>query len=144
MSQLSRTRLRVTCMVLVCALLAPSAAIASPKQLTPETVHVRILMAGLGNFAAVQLQDGVAFGGRIVSIDDQSFSLQLHNDPEVTAVFYSDVVQLNTGISHAAFWTIFGIGIGGTVAMAVIGIHEVNKHSQLPTTPASPTAPIFP
>jgi hypothetical protein len=144
MSLLSGTRSRVTGMVLVCALLAPSAAIASPKQLTPETVHARILKAGLGNFAAVQLQDGVAFGGRIVSIDDQTFSLQLHNDPEVTAVFYRDVVQLNTGISHGAFWTIFGVGIGGVVAMAVIGIHEVNKHSQLPAMPTLPTSPVFP
>jgi hypothetical protein len=131
-------------MVLVCALLAPSAAIASTKPLTPETVHSRLLKAGLGNFAAVQLQDGVAFEGRIVSIDDQSFSLQLHNDPQVTAVFYRDVVQLNTGISHGAFWTILGVGVGGVVAAAVIGFHEVNKHSQMPTMPTSPTSPLFP
>jgi len=130
--------------LLVCALLAPVMANAAPKPLTPETVHARILKAGLGNFAAVQLQDGVAFGGRIVSIDDQSFSLQLHNDPEVTAVFYRDVVQVSTGISHGAFWTILGVGIGGVVAMAVVGFHEVNKHSQMPTMPAVQTSPVMP
>jgi hypothetical protein len=117
---------------------------AAPKPLTPETVHARILKAGLGNFAAVQLQDGVAFGGRIVSIDDQSFSLQLHNDPQVTAVFYRDVVQVNTGISRGAFWTILGVGIGGVAVMAAVGFHEVNKHSQMPTLPTLSTTPVMP
>ena len=140
----SRALSRFIAIMLVCTLLVPAMANAAPKPLTSETVHTRILKAGLGNFAAVQLQDGVAFGGRIVSIDDQSFSMQLHNDPEVTAVFYRDVVQLNTGISHGAFWTILGVGIGGVVAMTVVGIHEVNKHSQMPTMPTLPTSPIFP
>ncbi len=128
MSFLSRTSLRITAIMLACALLAPSAALAKP--LTPERVHARIVKAGLGNFAAVQLQSGVAFGGRIVSIDDQSFSMQLHNDPQVTAVFYSDVTQLNTGISRATFWTIAGIGVGAVVAGAVIGFHEIHEHEQ--------------
>jgi hypothetical protein len=26
----------------------------------------------------------------------------------------------------------------------VIGFHEVNKHSQMPTMPTSPTSPLFP
>jgi len=117
---------------------------AAPKPLTPEKVHARLLKSGLGNFAYVQLQDGVAFGGRIVSIDDQFFSLQLHNDPEVTTVFYRDVVQLNTGLSRGAFWAIMGVGIGGVAAMSAVGFYEVNKHSQLPALPSQPTYPVFP
>jgi hypothetical protein len=110
---------------------------AAPKPLTPETVHARLLKHGVGNFVGVQLQSGVAFAGRVVSIDDQSFGLQLHNDPQVTAVFYSDVVQLNTGISRGAFWALMGIGIGGVAAMAAVGFYEVHKHSQTIGTPAS-------
>jgi hypothetical protein len=85
--------------LLVCALLAPAMANAAPKPLTPETVHARILKRGVGNFVGVQLRSGVAFAGRIISIDDQSFSLQLHNDPQVTAVFYGDVAQ-TSGLSR--------------------------------------------
>ena len=144
MSLLRRTLSRCTGMLLVCALLAPSMANAAPKPLAPETVHSRLLKAGLGNWAAVQLQNGTAFAGRIVSIDDQTVSLQLHNDPEVTAVFYSDVVQLNTGISHRAFWTLVVVGFAGVGTMAAVGFYEVNKHSQLPTLPTLPNQPTFP
>jgi len=140
MGLVSRTISKCVGMLLICALLTPSMAIAAPKPLTPETVHARLLKAGLGNWAAVQLQNGTEFG----SIDDQTFSLQLHNDPEVTAVFYSDVVQLNAGISHRAFWTLVGVGFAGVGTMAAVGFYEVNKHSQLPTLPTLPSQPTFP
>ena len=48
MSLLRRTLSRCTGMLLVCALLAPSMANAAPKPLAPETVHSRLLKAGLG------------------------------------------------------------------------------------------------
>ena len=144
MGLISRTLSRCTGVLLVCALLAPTVANAAPKPLPAEKVHTRLLKAGLGNWAAVQLQNGTEFGGRIVSIDDQSFSLQLHNDPEVTAVFYSDVVQLNAGISRPAFWTLVVAGFAGVTTMAAVGFYEVNKHSQLPTLPTLPSQPTFP
>ena len=144
MGLVSRTISKCVGMLLICALLAPTMANATPKPLPAEKVHARLLKAGPGNWAAVQLQNGTEFGGRIVSVDDQSFSLQLHNDPEVTAVFYSDVVLLNTGISHRAFWTLMGVGVGGVATMAAVGFYEVNKHSQLPTLPTLPNQPTFP
>jgi len=144
MGLLIGTRSKYVGILLICAMLTPSLANAAPKPLAPETVHARLLKAGLGNWAAVQLQNGTEFGGRIVSVDDQSFSLQLHNDPEVTAVFYTDVVQLNTGISHRTFWTLVGVGFAGVGTMAAVGFYEVNKHSQLPALPALPSQPTFP
>jgi hypothetical protein len=129
-------------MLLVCALIAASAPIAEAKPLTPEKVHEKLIKRGLGNWVGVELQNGTAFTGRIVSIDDQSFSLQLHNDPQVTAVFYNDVVCLQTGISHGAFWAITAGGMGAAVAFALIARHEFVENE--PKLPSQPTQPLFP
>jgi hypothetical protein len=128
-------------MLLVCALLAVSAPVAQAKPLTPLQVHARILKRGIGNWVGVELQNGTAFAGRIVSADDQSFGLQLHNDPAITPVQYSDVVRLHTGVSNGVFWTFLAVGIGGAVAMTAVGIHELHTHDQMP---ALPTQPVFP
>jgi len=128
-------------MLLVCALLAPSAAFATPRGMTPETVHARILKRGLGNWAGVEVSSGAAFIGRIVNIDEESFGLQLHNDPYITQVPYSDVVDLQTGPPKGAFWAIVGTGVGGMVALALVAHHEMSQMPKLPTLPNQPTIP---
>jgi hypothetical protein len=121
----------------ICALLAPGMASAAPKPLTPEAAHARILKCGLRSWVGVEVKNGAAFGGRIVGIDEQSFRLQLHNDPAITAVLYSDVVQLHTGLSRGAFWTILGASIGASVAVALVAHHEFDSNKpQLSTQPA--------
>jgi hypothetical protein len=82
--------------------------------------------------------------GRIVSADDESFGLQLHNDPAITPVRYAEVVEIHTGISRGGFWAITIGGFAGVAAMAAIGIHEVHEHEQMPTLPNEPTQPGFP
>jgi hypothetical protein len=140
-----RTTSRYVAMFLVCALLAVSAPSASARQLTLDKVHARVLKRGLGNWVGVELSNGTCFAGRIVSIDEQSFGLQLHNDPEITPVLYSDVVSLQTGISRGAFWGITIAGFGGVLAMALIAHHEIaNQQAAFPTLPTSPTQPVFP
>jgi hypothetical protein len=140
MKSLSRTLTRCIGMLLVCALLLPS--LASAKPLTPETVHARLLKRGVGYWVGVQLQNGVEFSGRLVSIDEQSFGLQLYNDPEITPVFYSDVVDLRMGITRKGFWIITAAGFAAVATMAAVSIHEMNKNKlQLPT---QPTQPVFP
>jgi len=131
-------------MLVICALIAASAPVAEAKPLTPETVHARILKRGQGNWVGVELSNGTAVVGRIVSIDQGSFGLQLHNDPEVTPVLYSDVVDLHTGISRGAFTAIMIAGIGGVAAMAAVGFSMVHKNSQMATLPNQPTQPVFP
>ncbi len=131
-------------MLLVGALLALSAPMAEAKPLTAEVVHARILKRGIGNWVGVELLNGTAIVGRIVSVDEESFGLQLHNDPAITPVQYSDVVDLHTGISHGAFWGITIAGIGGVIAMALIAHHEISKQSTFPTLPTSPAQPVFP
>jgi hypothetical protein len=114
------------------------------KPLTPEAVHARLLKRGLGNWVAVQLENGVEFSGRIVSIDDNSFGLQLYGDPEVTPVAYSDVVYLQTGVPTAAFWVFTGVMVAAAVVVPVVMVHEFNKDkAQMPALPAQPVSPIY-
>jgi len=127
---------RLISLFLIGALLMASAPVAQAAPITPIQVHARIAKRGVGNWVGVQLLNGTAFAGRIVSFDDDSFGLQLHNDPTVTSIRYADVVRLNTGVSSGAFWAIMIAGIGGVAAMAAIGLHEVHAHDQMPTLPA--------
>jgi hypothetical protein len=131
-------------MLLVGGMLTLSAPIADAKPLTADTVHARILKRGMGNWVDVELQNGTAFVGRIVSVDEQSFGLQLHNDPAITPVKYSEVVDLHTGISHGAFFAITAVGVGGMIVMALIAHHELSKQPTFPTFPTEPTQPVFP
>jgi hypothetical protein len=129
-------------LLLVCALIAVSAPVAQAKPLTLETVHARILKRGLGNWVGIELSNGTCFAGRVVNVDDTSFGLQLHNDPQITPVLYSDVVRLNTGISHGAFWGIMIAGFGASVAAALVMHHEFVENE--PKLPSQPTQPVFP
>src|ERR1700674_4641053 len=118
MSSITRTLSRCIAMLLLCAVVAASAPVASARQLTQEKIHARVVKQGMGNWVGVELANGTAFWGRIVSIDEQSFGLQLHNDPAITPVLYSDVVDLRMGFSRGACWAIAGAGIGGFLVTA--------------------------
>ncbi len=143
MGRVSRVLLQCIGLSLVCAFFAPMA-VTAPKPLTPEKVHARILKRGLGNWVGVEVAAGAEFGGRIVSIDEQSFSLQLHNDPEITPVFYSDVVDLRTGISRGGFCAMTAVGVAGVIAFAVVANHEMkNFQSQMPVLPTQPVQPFL-
>jgi hypothetical protein len=131
--------LRVTSLWLACALLAPAMASAKPKPLDPVTVHDRILKRGVGTWICIEEANGIALVGRVVSIGDDSVGLQLQNYPEVTSVFYRDIVSLRTGWSKKAFWTMMGVSLGISAAMVGVGIHEMNQN-RLPT-PAFPAVP---
>jgi hypothetical protein len=128
-------------MLLVCALVAGSAPVAWARLLTQDKIHARIVKQGIGNWVGVELRNGTAFWGRIVSIDDQSFGLQLHNDPAITPVLYSDVMRLHTGISHGASFACIAVGVGGVILVALIAHHEMAK---MPALPTQPTQPLFP
>jgi hypothetical protein len=136
MNLIGGTAARGISLIVVLMLLIPNFASAAPKPLTAEQVHSRLLKRGLGNWVGVEMQDGTAFVGRIVSIDDQTFSMQLHNDPQVTAIFYSQVSCLQTGPSRGTIWGLAVAGFAGVTAMAIWGFHEVNEHDKLPTAAA--------
>src|ERR1700677_2251576 len=141
MSSITRTLSRCIAMLLLCAVVAASAPVASARQLTQEKIHARVVKQGMGNWVGVELANGTAFWGRIVSIDDQSVGLQLHNDPAITPVLYSDVIRLHTGISHKAFFACTAVGVGGVILVALIAHHEMAKMPALPTEPPQPLFP---
>jgi small nuclear ribonucleoprotein (snRNP)-like protein len=116
----------------------------SRNPLTPDVVHARILKLGMGYWAGVQLQNGIAFSGRIVSIDENSFGMQLYGDPEITPVAYSDVVYLQTGMTVKGFWILTGVGFAAVTTAAIVGFHEVHsQQQQMPTLPTQPVTPIY-
>ena len=143
MGRITHPLSRCIAMLLVGVLLALSAPVASAKPLTAETVHARILKRGIGNWVGIELQNGTAFVGRIVSVDEQTFGLQLHNDPAITPVRYGDVVGLHMGISHGAFFAITAVGVGGMIVMALVAHHELSKQPTFPTFPTEATLPVF-
>jgi hypothetical protein len=132
---------RCTALLLVCALLTPSAAFAKQKPLTPEEVHARLLRHGIGNWVGVQVLSGAAFAGRLVSIDDKSFGLQLHNDPTITPVLYTDVTYLQTGLTGGQKVLIIGLPLA--VAGAGIGTIIAMRRNQ-PHIPTMSTLPVAP
>jgi ribosome maturation factor RimP len=124
--------------------MAISASRFSPKPLTAEAVRQRLLKRGLGNWVALQLENGVAFEGRIISIDENSFGLQLYGDPEVTPVAFSDVVYLQTGTPAAAAWILVGSFVATGVVVPAVAIHAMkNNQLKMPTMPTPPPTPIW-
>jgi small nuclear ribonucleoprotein (snRNP)-like protein len=121
-----------------------SVAYLSRRPVTPETVHARLLKRGLGKWVGVQLLNGVAFCGAIVSIDDNSFALQLWGDPEVTPVAYNDVVYLQTGFTSGqkAFLIALPVAFAGAAIGGAVAFH--NSEPKMPTMPTQPIQPIFP
>ncbi|MGA3371387.1 MAG: hypothetical protein ABSC48_06445 [Terracidiphilus sp.] len=114
------------------------------KPMTPEAVHARLLKQGLGNWVAVQLENGVEFSGRLISLDENSFGLQLYDDPEVMPVAYSDVVQLYTGTPPAAAWVLVGSFLAVGVVVPLVMVHEMNNNKlKMPAIPTQPTPPIW-
>jgi hypothetical protein len=137
MNALKRMLWRYTSLVSVCALLMPSLAIAKP--LDSLTAKEKIVKRGVGNWVCVEEGNGLALVGRITSIDQDSFGLQLHNYPEITPVLYSDVTSLRFGLSRTGVIALVGgtVGAGVTGALILHHEYEVNK-PQLPTMPSPP------
>jgi hypothetical protein len=129
---------RAIAMLAICALLLPSIASAAPKPLDPGTVHVRIMKRGVNNWIALQENNGVQLFGRIIAINDQSFTLQLHNDPQTTEILYTDVVDLRTG-GFTKGQTIFMVaGIGAVVGLGIWGFVHVHNLQNKPLEPPMP------
>jgi hypothetical protein len=126
-------------MLLAVTLLNPTLAQATPKPLDPGTVHVRLLKRGIGNWVALQENNGVQLAGRIIAISDHSFALQLHNDPQTTEIDYTDVAYLQTGIGTSGK-VLLGVGLALVAGSATYGIIHANNLSNKPLVPPTPPA----
>jgi small nuclear ribonucleoprotein (snRNP)-like protein len=113
------------------------------RPVTPETIHDRLLKRKLGNWVAVQLLNGVVFCGSVVSIDENSFGLQLYGSPDVMPVAYSDVVYLQTGLTGGEKALVIALPL----AVATAGIATIvamrNNQPKMPAMPTQPP-PVFP
>lgn len=144
MEPLLQALLKGVAVALVCSLLDPPAAYAKP--VNPETIHRKIVERGIGSWVCVEESNGILLVGRITSVDEQSFGMQLDNYPEITTVRYDQVVKLhNYGWSNKAmiWWTV--AGVGGVAAFALVAHHEMNNFkNNEPTLPPNPPMPGFP
>jgi len=129
---------RCVAALLIAAALTPAIVLAAPRPLDPGTAHVKILRRGVGNWIAIQEINGVQLFGRILEIGDHSVILQLHNDPETTEVFYTDVAYLRTGFtSGQKILMIAGIGaVAGSAIYGFVHIHNLENKPLTPPTPA--------
>jgi hypothetical protein len=127
--------------LLITATLTPTIASANPRPLDPGTVHVKILKRGIGNFIALQEINGVQIWGRILEIGDHSVILQLHNDPQTTEVFYTDIAYLRTGSFTKGGAALLIVGIGAVAGLGIYG--AVHLHN-LENKPLVPPTPVFP
>jgi len=137
---LRRILYRISAVALVAAML-PFTASAAPKAVNPETIHRKIVERGTGRWLCVDMKNGTAVVGRIASLGEQSFALQLDNYPEATNIAYADVERVRSvGIGGKGLAVLIGAGVAGSVAVALIAQHEMNsfKHSEppMPTLPA--------
>jgi hypothetical protein len=125
------------CALLIGTLLSPSLANAAPKPLDPGTVHVKVMKRGVGNFIAVQEQNGVQLFGRILAIHDHSFTMQLHNDPQTTEINYTDVEYLQTGFTTGQK-VFMAVGIGGFAAFSIWAAVHFSNEANKPLEPPTP------
>jgi hypothetical protein len=120
--------------LLILLFVVPPGAFAKAKPLDAATVHTKILKRGIGNWVCVEENTGVELVGRIISIDAESFAIQLPNDPDPVPVRYVDVIDLRAGPSRG-FWILTAAGIGAVTGMAIWGfvhVHNLQQQNQLP------------
>jgi hypothetical protein len=122
------------------ALLAPSVVLAKP--LTAEKAREKIVKRGVGTWLCVEERNGLLLIGRIASIDQDEFGIQLENYPEITPVYYSDVTRLHFGLSGKGLAVLIAAPIAAGVITALVMHHEFETHS--PQLPAQPSQPLFP
>ena len=130
---------RLLTLLLISLLTTPTLTYAQPKPLDPETARYKIMKRGVNNWIALQENDGVQLFGRIIAIDDHSFTLQLHNDPQTTEILYSDVVYLQTGWTTTQKVICFS-GIAAVAGGAIYGFVHIHnlENKPLPTPPPFP------
>lgn len=136
---MGRTFNRAVAVALIAAMF-PFAASASPKPVNPETIHRKVVERGTGKWVCVDMKNGTTVVGRIASIQEQTFGIQLDNYPEPTMIPYADVQRVRAaGPSGKVLAITIGAGVAGTVAVALIAQHNLNnlKNNQ-------PTMPPFP
>ena len=131
---LGRTVSRCLAVTLIASLL-PIVGSAQPKSVNPETIHRKVVERGTGNWIRVDTKNGTTIVGRITSMGEQSFGIELEKYLEPTVIAYSDVQRVGKAGSKGRKLALsLGIGAAGTVAMALVAQSQMSSmNSSQPT-----------
>ena len=126
-------------LLLIVILLSNTIAYAAPKPLTPAETKLKIEKFGVNHYVRVVEGNGIDLHGRILAVNDQSFQMQLWNQPQPTDIRYDQVTELhNLGWTKGKTAILVG-GLGAVVGLSVYGfVHLHNLQNQPLQTPAFP------
>ena len=85
---------RSIALILIAALLAPSTAIARPRNSSPDAVRARVLKIGTGHWVRVGLRNGPQQEGEITGIGPRLFQIEQRDATTPTDIYYTDVVKI--------------------------------------------------
>jgi hypothetical protein len=133
-----RTLPRLVTAILVSGILSCSIAWAAPP-LDAASAKSKIQKYGINHYLCVQESNGIELRGRILAVNDQSFQMQLGNQPQPVEIQYADVTALqNLGWTHGKVVFLL-VGIGAVAGMATYGfVHVHNLENQPLQQPALP------
>ena len=139
MSRCMRHLSRLVALLLISTIFSSGLAYAAPRPLTAAETKVKIEKLGINHFVRILEGNGIDLHGRILAVNDQSFQMQLWNQPQPTEIQYDQVTEV-----HNLGWTkgkvaFLAAGIGAAVGLAVYGyVHVHNLQNQPLQTPAVP------
>jgi hypothetical protein len=126
---------------LIFALCGTNLAFARSKPLDAAEVHARVIKRGVNGFLVVKEDNGIQLAGKILSIDDRSFSLLLVSESQPTVISYADVTDIRNGATTHAGIIVFALVAGtGVAAVIALAVHFHNSQPKLDTSgmPALP------
>jgi hypothetical protein len=135
-THLSRSKLVVSLLVLLCTFAQPLAAQQGARQenrqaMTIEQVKIKIAKLGVGDKAkaTVRTKDGAKTKGYIAQTGDSEFVLRDRKTNAATTIRYEDVAKVEANRGHSTARNIaigIGIGVGAFVAIILITIAHLD------------------
>jgi Ni/Co efflux regulator RcnB len=125
-THLSRSKLVLSLLVLLCTFAQPLAAQQGDRQaMTVEQVKIKVARLGVGEKAkaTVKLKDGTKTKGYIAQAADDDFVVRDRKTNAPTTIRYGDVAKVESNRGHSTARNIaIGIGVGAGALLAIIFI----------------------
>lgn len=123
---------RSVALPLCLCLLGNSVSFAATKSLDASTAKQKVEERGIGNKARITESTGTEVDGTILSIDADSFQMQLKAGAPVS-LYYSQVTVIRgPGLSKGAKWAIgIGIGVGAAAGITAIAAEHAFHSSPI-------------
>jgi len=129
---------RLPAIILIGTILSANVAWAS-KPLDAASAKLKIQKLGLDHYVRIYEGNGIQLHGRILAVNDQSFQVQLWNQPQPVDIRYDQVTQLdNLGWSKGkvAFLVVGIAAVAGFATYGFVHVHDLaNKPLPTPTVP---------